>query len=88
MQKSRGGNGVFTCSLSILYFHIIATPIPMIRRRKEQEIYEKRAYIAPFSGSYSATINVFHRDSPVNIWIGVPTLSTRTRDAPSFVIVM
>ena len=27
-QNLRGGNGVFTCSFSILYFHIIATPDP------------------------------------------------------------
>jgi hypothetical protein len=35
-----------------------------------------------------STIKVFHRDSPVNIWIGAPTLSTRVRDAPSFDIVI
>ena len=33
---------------------------------------------------YYSTINVFQRVSPVNIWIGAPTLSTRIRDDPSF----
>lgn len=37
IQKSRGGNGVFTFLFSILDFHIIATPIPVIRRFSENK---------------------------------------------------
>lgn len=39
IQKSRGGNGVFTLSFSILYFQIIATPNPVdFSNRKEKRI--------------------------------------------------